>query len=83
MNNIEVSRVRPSTAVSVAEYPGAVDAHVSVDGVDGEVTLLRDHDGALNMWGPSVDYWASHTLHGLPAETLQAIVAAVADRVAK
>lgn len=74
---IQVEHVSPSAMVPLDEYPGAVDADVVVNDIEGGVTLVLDHDGRLNMWGPGLDCWASMSLHELPADVLQEVVAHV------
>lgn len=40
---------------------GAIDVDVTVDGVEGEVTLLLDHNGDWTSWG-APDNWVSGRL---------------------
>lgn len=80
--DIEVTHVARSTTVSPDEYPGAVDADVTVDGLEGEVTLVRNHEGRLDMWG-GLENWASENLHVLDRGTLTEIVAAVREAAAQ
>ena len=79
---IEVVHVGPSTTVPLDEYPGAVDAEVTVGDIEGEVTLVVDHEGRLNMWG-DLSHWATQSLHGLDRAVLAEIVAEVRAAWAK
>lgn len=48
---------------STSDHPGAIDATLSVDGIEVDVTLLpREQDGDLDTWGSSQEYWASNNL---------------------
>ena len=58
-NRFEISGWRKSTCTDTV---GAVDADVTWDGVDGEVTLVPDRiTGAVSTWG-SAEHWCSGML---------------------
>lgn len=78
MSSIIVTSVSESTCVPADQYPGAVDATVTVDGLDGEVTLVVNQHGRLDSW-KSIDHWLSQSLHGCDRETQYEIVAAVRE----
>lgn len=79
MTTITVTKTGPSTC---SDYRGAIDACVTVDGVEGEVTLLpREQDGMLDSWGPSIDFWASDNLHSMSRETQREVIEAVREAV--
>ena len=77
--NIQVSDIGPS---SCTDSLGAVDASITIldskgrPRVQGEVTLVRDHNGNLCSWG-SLHNWATESLHKLPRPMLEEIVASV------
>lgn len=78
---VEVEGVCSSSTVSLEDYPGAVDAVISVDEEVGEVTLVRrgcERPFVLDRWG-DLQNWASHSLQEIleDEETQDAVVEAV------
>lgn len=81
MATTNVTKVRPSTC---SDHRGAIDACVTVDGVEGEVTLLpSDYDGLLNSWGQGLHHWATSNLHDVltDRETQREVIEAVREVV--
>jgi hypothetical protein len=58
--NITASNPRPSTTI---DNEGAFDVDVTVDGVEGEVTLAPcQYDGSLAVYGNRPDHWMTGAL---------------------